>query len=254
MQKLKINNLHVSVDSKMILKGIDLEVNKGEIHALIGPNGQGKSTLLLSIMGHPRYKIEKGFITFKNEKLNNIPVDERSKMGIFLAMQNPVEISGVSNIDFLKAAINSRREKPINLYNFIKDIENSAKETNFDMELTKRHLNEGFSGGEKKRNELFQLKLLNPSLALIDEIDSGLDVDGLNNVAKTINSLKNDSFSSIVVSHYTKIYELIKPDFVHVIVDGKVVKSGDYSLLEKVNNEGYAWIEKELKLSKGKNK
>lgn len=254
MEKLKINNLHVSVDSKMILKGIDLEVNKGEIHALIGPNGQGKSTLLLSIMGHPRYKIEKGFITFKNEKLNNIPVDKRSKMGIFLAMQNPVEISGVSNIDFLKAAINSRREKPINLYNFIKDIENSAKETNFDMELTKRHLNEGFSGGEKKRNELFQLKLLNPSLALIDEIDSGLDVDGLNNVAKTINSLKNDSFSSIVVSHYTKIYELIKPDFVHVIVDGKVVKSGDYSLLEKVNNEGYSWIEKELKLSKGKNK
>ena len=234
---------------KLILKGINLEINDGEIHALIGPNGHGKSTLLSTIMGHPRYKVEEGSIAYYNEDVLQMSVDTRSKKGIFLAMQYPLEINGVKNIDFLKSAINSRNEKPVSLYKFIKEVEKASKEVGFDSTLISRNLNEGFSGGEKKRNEILQMKLLHPTLALIDEIDSGLDVDGLNMIANAINTSNDGIFSSLIISHYSKLYTLVKPTHVHIIVDGKIIQTGDYSLIEKVDREGYAWIEKEYGIS-----
>lgn len=249
MGKLIINNLKVSVEDKLILKGINLEINDGEVHALIGPNGHGKSTLLSTIMGHPRYKVEDGNIYYYNEDVLKMSVDTRSKKGIFLAMQYPLEINGVKNIDFLKSAINSRSEKPVSLYKFIKEVENASKEVGFDSTLISRNLNEGFSGGEKKRNEILQMKLLHPTLALIDEIDSGLDVDGLNMIANAINTSNDGVFSSLIISHYSKLYTLVKPTHVHIIVDGKIIQTGDYSLIEKVDREGYAWIEKEYGVS-----
>lgn len=249
MTILQIKNLHVSVEDILILKGIDLTIKKGEIHALIGPNGHGKSTLLLAIMGHPKYKIEQGEIIYKNENLLQLSVDQRSHNGIFLAMQNPLEISGVSNMDFLKGIINARRDSPISLYEFIKDLEAKSKEVGFDLDLASRHLNEGFSGGEKKRNELLQMKLLKPSLALIDEIDSGLDIDGLKMVTSSIEKMNDGEFCALIVSHYFKMYKEIKPTNVHIIIDGRIVLSGDYLLIEKVNKEGYGWIEKDLKIS-----
>jgi Fe-S cluster assembly ATP-binding protein len=176
-------------------------------------------------------------------------VDTRSKKGIFLAMQYPLEISGVKNIDFLKSAINARSDKPVSLYKFIKEVENASKEVGFDSSLISRNLNEGFSGGEKKRNEILQMKLLNPTLALIDEIDSGLDVDGLNMIANAINTPGNDKFSALIISHYSKLYTMVKPTHVHIIVDGKIITSGDYSLIERVDKEGYSWIEKEYGVS-----
>lgn len=249
MGKLIIDNLKVSVEDKEILKGINLKINDGEIHALIGPNGHGKSTLLSTIMGHPKYQVNSGSVTYYDEDVLKMSVDTRSKKGIFLAMQYPMEISGVKNIDFLKSAINARNEKPVSLYKFIKEVENASKEVGFDSTLISRNLNEGFSGGEKKRNEILQMKLLNPSLALIDEIDSGLDVDGLNMIANAINTPNNDKFSALIISHYSKLYTMVKPTHVHIIVDGKIITSGDYSLIEKVDKEGYAWIEKEFGVS-----
>lgn len=249
MGNLVINDLHVSVENKKILKGINLTINKGEIHALIGPNGHGKSTLLSTIMGHPRYKIDSGSVLYNNEDVLEMSVDTRSKKGIFLAMQYPLEISGVKNIDFLKGAINARNEKPVSLYKFIKEVESASKEVGFDSSLISRNLNEGFSGGEKKRNEILQMKLLHPSLALIDEIDSGLDVDGLNMIANAINSSNDGDFSALIISHYSKLYTLVKPTHVHIIVDGKIITSGDYSLIERVDKEGYGWIEKEYGIS-----
>lgn len=256
MSKLVIKNLHVSVDDINILKGINLEINDGEVHALIGPNGHGKSTLLSTIMGHPRYKVTDGSITFDGKDVLKMTVDERSKVGLFLAMQYPLEINGVSNMDFLKAAINAHEEKPVSLYKFIKDFEKCSEEVGFNINMATRHLNEGFSGGEKKRNEILQMKLLNPSLALVDEIDSGLDVDGLEMIAKAINSMLDGKFSCLIISHYSKLYKLIKPTHVHIIIDGKIITSGDYKLIERVDNEGYKWIEKEygISISKEENK
>ncbi len=249
VNKLVIKDLEVSVDDKKILKGVNLEINKGEIHALIGPNGHGKSTLLNVIMGHPRYVVDSGSITYNDEDLLSLSVDTRSKKGIFFAMQHPLEISGVKNIDFLKSAINARMDKPVSLYKFIKEVEVASEEVGFDSNLIHRNLNEGFSGGEKKRNEILQMKLLNPSLALIDEIDSGLDVDGLNMVSNALNNSKNDEFSALIISHYSKLYKEVKPTHVHIIVDGRIVTSGDYSLIEKVDANGYSWVEKEFGVS-----
>ena len=245
MGNLIVKDLHVNVDDKNILKGINLEIKDGEIHALIGPNGHGKSTLLSTIMGHPRYKITSGSIEYNDENVLEMSVDVRSKKGIFLAMQYPLEISGVKNIDFLKGAINARNEKPVSLYKFIKEVEKASNEVGFYSSLISRNLNEGFSGGEKKRNEILQMKLLNPSLALIDEIDSGLDVDGLNMISNAINNMDNDKFSALIISHYSKLYTLVKPTHVHIIVDGRIITSGDYSLIERVDKEGYGWLEKE---------
>lgn len=252
MSQLIIKDLHVNVDDINILKGLNLEINDGEVHALIGPNGHGKSTLLSVIMGHPRYTVTSGSIYFDNKDVLSMSVDERSKAGLFLAMQYPLEISGVSNMDFLKSAINAHQEKPVSLYKFIKDFENYSKEVGFNIDMASRHLNEGFSGGEKKRNEILQMRLLNPSLALIDEIDSGLDVDGLEMIAKSINSMLNGKFSCLIISHYSKLYKLIKPTHVHIIVDGRIVTSGDSTLIDRVDNEGYKWIEKEFGVSVNK--
>lgn len=252
MSKLSVRNLHVSVDDINILKGLNLEINEGEVHALIGPNGHGKSTLLSTIMGHPRYKVTSGSIFYNGQDVLKMSVDERSKAGLFLAMQYPLEINGVSNMDFLKSAINAHQDKPVSLYKFIKDFETCSKEVGFNLDMATRHLNEGFSGGEKKRNEILQMKLLNPSLSLIDEIDSGLDVDGLEMIAKAINSMLDGKFSCLIISHYSKLYKLIKPTHVHIIVDGKIVTSGKEDLIDRVDKEGYKWLEKEFGVSLNK--
>ena len=245
MSTLEIKDLHVSVGEKEILKGVNLTVNTGEIHAIMGPNGNGKSTLLSSIMGHPKYVVTSGSITLDGKDVLAMSVDERARAGLFLAMQYPQEIPGVTNSDFLKAAMNSRLEKPISLLRFIRAMDRNIEELEMDPNLAHRYLNEGFSGGEKKRNEILQMKLLKPSIAMLDEIDSGLDVDALRIVSNAINSMKSDSFGCIMVSHYERLFELVPPTHVHVLVAGKIVLDGGYEVVEKIDQEGYDWV-KEL--------
>lgn len=246
MSQLEIKDLHVEVEGKEILKGLSLEINKNEIHALMGPNGNGKSTLLAAIMGNPKFTITSGTIVFEGKDLTQMSVDERSRAGIFLGMQYPQEVSGVTNSDFLRAAINARRETPIPLFKFIKEMESTIKKMQMKSDLAHRFLNEGFSGGEKKRNEIVQMMLLKPSLAMLDEIDSGLDVDALKIVADAIVELQKESeMGLMVVSHYERFYQLLKPTHAHVLVDGKIVVSGDADLVSKIDQEGYDWIEKE---------
>lgn len=246
MSQLEIKDLHVEVEGKEILKGLSLEINKNEIHALMGPNGNGKSTLLAAIMGNPKFTITSGTIVFEGKDLTQMSVDERSRAGIFLGMQYPQEVSGVTNSDFLRAAINARRETPIPLFKFIKEMESTIKKMQMKSDLAHRFLNEGFSGGEKKRNEIVQMMLLKPSLAMLDEIDSGLDVDALKIVADAIVELQKESgMGLMVVSHYERFYQLLKPTHAHVLVDGKIVVSGDANLVSKIDQEGYDWIEKE---------
>lgn len=243
MATLKINNLHVSIGDKEILKGIDLTIDTHEIHALMGPNGNGKSTLLSTIMGHPAYQITKGAITLDGKDITSLPTDERSRAGLFLAMQYPQEIPGVTNSDFLRAAMNARRSEPMRLYDFMQNMDEAVNELQMNEDLANRYLNEGFSGGEKKRNEILQMKLLKPQIALLDEIDSGLDVDALKIVSDSINKMHQESnLGLVIVSHYDRLYKLIKPSHVHILVDGKIVQSGDYSLAEKINKEGYNWL------------
>lgn len=249
MSVLSIKDLHVAIGDKEILKGINLTINTGEIHALMGPNGNGKSTLLGTIMGHPKYKVTQGTITLDGEDVLSMSVDERSRKGLFLGMQYPQEIPGVTNSDFLRSAMNARREKPLSLYQFIKAMDHATEDLEMDGNLAHRYLNEGFSGGEKKRNEILQMKLLEPKFALLDEIDSGLDVDALRIVADNINEMretKKEDFGLVMVSHYERLYELVKPTHVHVLVDGNIVVEGGFELIEKINNEGYEWVKKEL--------
>ena len=249
MSVLSIKDLHVAIGDKEILKGINLTINTGETHALMGPNGNGKSTLLGTIMGHPKYKVTQGTITLDGEDVLSMSVDERSRKGLFLGMQYPQEIPGVTNSDFLRSAMNARREKPLSLYQFIKAMDHATEDLEMDGNLAHRYLNEGFSGGEKKRNEILQMKLLEPKFALLDEIDSGLDVDALRIVADNINEMretKKEDFGLVMVSHYEKLYELVKPTHVHVLVDGNIVVEGGFELIEKINNEGYEWVKKEL--------
>lgn len=247
MTQLRIQNLHVSIGDKEILKGIDLQVNTGEIHALMGPNGNGKSTLMAAIMGHPNYKVTEGSITFDGVDVLEMPVDERSKAGLFLAMQNPQDIPGVTNSDFLRAAVNAHRETPVSLFEFIKQMEAAIKQMDLKSDLAHRFINEGFSGGEKKRNEIVQLSLLKPKLAMLDEIDSGLDVDALNLVAKVIEDLqKQQELGLLVISHYGRFYELIHPTHAHVLMDGRIVKSGGQELIDKIDSQGYEWLAKEI--------
>lgn len=245
MSTLKIENLHVSIDDKEILKGINLEVNTGETHALMGPNGNGKSTLLSAIMGHPKYKVTQGSIYLDDKNVLEMSVDQRSQAGIFLGMQYPQEIPGVTTSDFLRAAMNAHSEKPVSLFKFIKELDKNIEDLKMDENLAHRYLNEGFSGGEKKRNEILQMKLLKPKFALLDEIDSGLDVDALKIVAKAINDMKSTEFGCVMVSHYERLFELVVPTHVHVLVDGKIVLSGGQELIDKIDQEGYEWI-KEL--------
>ena len=246
---LQIKNLHVQVEDKEILKGLDLTINSGEVHAIMGPNGNGKSTLLQTIMGNPKYTVTEGSIIYDGEDILNMSVDERSKCGIFLAMQYPQDISGVTNSDFLRAAINARRDEPISLFGFIKEIDKNIKKLNMKDDLAHRYVNDGFSGGEKKRNEILQMLMLKPSLAMLDEIDSGLDVDAIKVVSNAINEYReNNDVALLVVSHYERFFTMIHPTHAHVIVDGKVVAEGDYELVEKIDNDGYDWLYKELNI------
>ena len=246
MKTLEIRDLHVEVEGKEILRGVNLTVNEGEVHALMGPNGNGKSTLLAAIMGHPKYTVTQGSITWDGKNVLEMTVDERSRAGLFLAMQYPQEIPGVTNSDFMRAAMNVRREKPVSLFAFIKAMEKTIKDLEMKDDLAHRFLNEGFSGGEKKRNEIVQMELLKPEVAMLDELDSGLDVDALHVVANAINNMRKEyPLSLIVVSHYERFYELIEPQFVHVMVDGRIVVEGDAALAKKIDEEGYDWIYKE---------
>lgn len=246
---LEIKNLHVRAGEKEILKGIDLVINEGEIHAIMGPNGNGKSTLLQTIMGHPSYTVTEGEILFNGEDVLKMSVDERSRKGLFLAMQYPKEIAGVTNSDFLRAAINSRLDKNISLFKFIKQIDANIKKLKMKEDLAHRFVNDGFSGGEKKRNEILQMMMLNPSIAMLDEIDSGLDVDAIKLVSDAILDLKKESnLGLMIVSHYERFFTLIQPTHSHVIVDGKVVVEGDSELVYKIDTDGYDWLYNELKI------
>lgn len=245
---LKIEDLHVSIEDKEIVKGFNLEINGGEIHAVMGPNGTGKSTLASAIMGHPSYEITKGTVTFNGEDVLEMDVDERARAGLFLAMQYPSEISGVTNADFLRSAINARRGEgnEINLMKFIKKLDEKMELLDIDKEFAQRYLNEGFSGGEKKRNEILQLMMIEPKIAILDEIDSGLDIDALKVVAKGVNEMRSPDFGCLIITHYQRLLNYITPDRVHVMMQGRIVKSGGPELAERLEAEGYDWIKEEL--------
>ncbi len=245
---LTIKDLHVEIDGKEILKGVNLEVKGGEIHAIMGPNGTGKSTLSSAIMGHPKYEVTSGSITMDGEDVLEMEVDERAKAGLFLAMQYPSEISGVTNADFMRSAINSKREEgnEISLMKFIKEMDKKMELLEMDPDMAQRYLNEGFSGGEKKRNEILQLMMLEPSIAILDEIDSGLDIDALKVVSKGINQMRSEDFGCLMITHYQRLLNYITPDYVHVMMQGKIVKSGGAELAQRLEAEGYEWIKEEL--------
>lgn len=245
---LEIKNLHVEIDGKEILKGVDLTLKQGEIHAVMGPNGTGKSTLAQAIMGHPRYEVTKGEVILDGEDVLEMEVDERAQAGLFLGMQYPSEISGVTTSDFLRSAINAQREEgdEINLMQFIKKLDKNMEYLEIDQDMATRYLNEGFSGGEKKRNEILQLMMLEPKFGILDEIDSGLDIDALKVVSKGINKLRGEQFGSLIITHYQRLLNYISPDHVHVMMRGKIVKSGGKELAERLEAEGYDWIKEEL--------
>ena len=256
MSTLVIKNLHAEVDGKEILKGIDLKINDNETVAVLGPNGHGKSTLLNVIMGHPRYKVTQGSIHFDDVDLLSLPTDERAKLGLFLGMQNPSEIPGVINSDFLRAAVNARKEKPISTYQFYKLLDNATKELKTPFDLATRSLNEGFSGGEKKRNEILQLMLLEPKIAMLDEIDSGLDVDAIQVVADIIKQEQEKGRGFLIISHYARLFDLVKPTRAIVIINGKVAIDGDPSYIKRIDTTGYEFIKTEfgIEIEKEENK
>jgi len=249
MSELVIKNLHVSVEEKEILKGIDLTLKDGEFLALLGPNGHGKSTLLAAIMGNPHFKVTEGSISFDGEDVLKMSVDERSKKGLFLGFQNPYEIPGVISADFYKSMINVRNENHVSLYKFYKALEDTTKEVKIPLEMVNRSLNDGFSGGEKKRNEILQMMLINPKLAMLDEIDSGLDVDAINIVSDCINKQREKGTSFIVISHYARLFDLIKPTRTAVILNGKIVVEGGPEIFKRIDQEGYEWIKNEYGVS-----
>ncbi|END5130155.1 Fe-S cluster assembly ATPase SufC [Listeria monocytogenes] len=248
MATLKIQDLHVEIEGKEILKGVNLEISTGEIHAIMGPNGTGKSTLSSAIMGHPKYEVTQGTITLDGEDVLEMEVDERARAGLFLAMQYPSEISGVTNAEFIRAAINSRREEgdEIPVMQFIHKLDAKMDILDMDEEMAERYLNEGFSGGEKKRNEILQLLMIEPKLAILDEIDSGLDIDALKVVSKGVNEMRGEGFGCLIITHYQRLLNYITPDFVHVMMQGKVVKEGGPELAKRLEAEGYDWIKQEL--------
>lgn len=242
MVLLEIKDLHAAVNEVEILSGVNLKINSGEVVALLGPNGHGKSTLLQVIMGHPKYTVTKGKIVYKGKDLLNMSVDERARAGLFLAMQNPSEVPGVIISDFLRTAINTKRERPIKPIELFRVIDKASKEMQMPHDLSSRSLNEGFSGGEKKRHEILQMKLLQPELAMLDEIDSGLDVDGIRIVSQQINEEKKDK-TFLVISHYARLYELIDPSRAVVMINGRVAIEGDMELVKRIDKEGYEWIQ-----------
>ncbi|MGB1319698.1 MAG: Fe-S cluster assembly ATPase SufC [Vibrio gallaecicus] len=243
---LQIKDLHVSVEEKLILQGINLEVKPGEVHAIMGPNGSGKSTLSSTLAGKDEYQVEQGSIVFKDKNLIDLDPEERAGEGVFLAFQYPVEIPGVSNKLFLKTALNGIREyrgqEDIDRFDFEDLLEEKAQLLKMPADLLHRSVNEGFSGGEKKRNDILQMAVLSPDLCILDETDSGLDIDALKAVSAGVNALRNDQRSFIVVTHYQRILDYIQPDYVHVLYNGKIVKSGDHTLAKELEDKGYGWI------------
>lgn len=244
---LEIRNLHANIEGKQILKGLDLTINPGEVHSIMGPNGSGKSTLAQVLAGHEAFEVTEGEVIFRGEELLEKDADERARDGLFLAFQYPVEIPGVSNMQFLKAAVNAHRahlgQPEISPVDFLKLVKEKAKLVELRDELLKRSVNEGFSGGEKKRYEIFQLALLEPALAILDETDSGLDIDALRIVAGGVNALRDAGRSFLVITHYQRLLNYIVPDFVHVLVDGKIVKSGGKELALELEAQGYAGVD-----------
>ena len=245
---LSVKDLHVNIEDKEILKGLNIDVKGGEIHAIMGPNGTGKSTLASSLMGHPNYEVTKGEASIDGKDLFEMEVDERAQAGLYLAMQYPSEISGVTNADFIRSAMNSRREEgdEISLMKFIRKMDQEMGKLEIDQSFQHRYLNEGFSGGEKKRNEILQLLMLEPRIAILDEIDSGLDIDALQVVAKGVNSLRSENFGCLIITHYQRLLDFVEPDFVHVMMQGRIVKSGGPELAKKLEEKGYEWIKEEL--------
>ena len=243
---LKIENLHVSIEGKEILKGLSLDVKPGEIHAIMGPNGSGKSTLSSVIAGNEDYEVVKGNIFYNGENIEGLSADERANRGIFMSFQYPVAIPGITVTNFIKTAINSnlkaRGEKEMPAGEMLKKIREKSKLLEIDSKFLSRSLNEGFSGGEKKRNEIFQMAMLEPNLAILDETDSGLDIDALKVVANGVNKLKNDDNAIVIITHYQRLLDYITPDFVHVLQEGKISKSGDKSLALELEEKGYDWI------------
>lgn len=240
---LKIENLYVKVEDKEILKGLNLEINKGEIHVIMGPNGAGKSTLANSLMNNPEYEITEGKVVFEDEELQNLKTDEIARKGLFMSFQTPEEIPGISVMNFLRFAKSKYTGEMINTYGFRDEINENMKELGIDSSYSSRSLNVGFSGGEKKKNEILQMLSLKPKLAILDELDSGLDVDAIKMVAKGINMYKNEDNAILIITHSTKLLEELKVDYVHILVDGKIVKTGGASLYKEIDKEGYGIYE-----------
>jgi Fe-S cluster assembly ATP-binding protein len=243
---LEIQNLHVRTEDREILHGVDLRVAKGETHALMGPNGSGKSTLANTIMGNPNYEVTEGRILFDGEDLTEADPDERARAGIFLAFQYPATIPGVSVANFLRMAVNARREEPIKVKDFGKLLRENVELLRIDREFVSRYLNEGFSGGEKKRAEILQLAMLRPEIAVLDETDSGLDIDALRIVSDGVNAMRGPEMGSLIITHYTRILDYVKPEFVHIMLDGRIVQEGGPELADKLEEQGYDFIREEV--------
>jgi len=250
MALLEIKNLHAGIEGKEILRGLDLQLEAGEVHAIMGPNGSGKSTLANVLAGRPRYEVTSGSVLFEGKNLLEMPTEERSREGVFLAMQYPVEIPGVNNIYFLKAALNAvkkhRGEEELDAMEFLQLAREKMKLVELDEAFMNRSVNEGFSGGEKKRNEIFQMAVLDPKLAILDETDSGLDIDALRIVAEGVNALRNEKHAVLVITHYQRLLTYLVPDYVHVLAGGRIVKSGGKELAHELEAKGYDWIENEV--------
>ena len=247
---LEIRNLHASVEGKEILKGVSLTIRGGEVHALMGPNGSGKSTLCNVLVGNPQYTVTEGSILFNGKDLLAMPPEDRSHEGLFMSFQSPIEIPGVSMVNFMRAAINAKRkywgQEPIAAPEFLKLMKEKRQIVELDASLTRRSVNEGFSGGEKKRNEIFQMAMLEPKLAILDETDSGLDVDALRIVIEGFNKIRKPETSAIVITHYQRMLDYLRPDVVHVLVNGSIVRTGDADLGYRIEREGFDWIKSEL--------
>jgi Fe-S cluster assembly ATP-binding protein len=243
---LEIQNLHVRTEEREILHGVDLVINKGETHALMGPNGSGKSTLANTLMGNPTYEITEGKILLEGEDITEADPDDRAKAGLFLAFQYPVSIPGVSVANFLRTAVNAKRDEPIKVKEFGQLLKKNMEVLRVEREFTSRYLNDGFSGGEKKRAEILQMAMLEPDFAVLDETDSGLDIDALRIVSDGVNALRGPNMGALIITHYTRILQYVKPDFVHIMLNGRIVQEGGPELADHLEEKGYDWVREEV--------